>query len=48
MRRATPRALLARILRQSAVPAGVIVQCPVCLVHYETSDPQASYPHNNH
>lgn len=49
MRRSTPRAaLLTHLIRQSASPAGVNRQCPTCGEHYETSDPAASYPHNNH
>ncbi|MBE2998720.1 hypothetical protein IDM40_08395 [Nocardiopsis sp. HNM0947] len=48
MRSATPRAALALLIHRSLILAGVIVQCPVCLQHYETSDPRASYPHNNH
>lgn len=49
MRVGTPQyAFLARLLRRSATPAGVNRKCPTCGEHYETSDPAASYPHNNH
>ena len=48
MRRATPRALLALVLRRAAIPAGHIIRCPGCGDYYDPSDIQGSYPHNNH
>ncbi|WP_017577198.1 hypothetical protein [Nocardiopsis kunsanensis] len=48
MRRVTPRSLLSLLIDRALYPAGVIVQCPVCGAHYDPSDIQGSYPHNNH
>ena len=42
------RARLARVLAAALAPAGIIIKCPTCGVHYDPSDRDASYPHNNH